>query len=206
MYPETDVESITITQDRLERLKSAMPEMPEAKLKRLMSDYGLNEKLARQLVGADLGDRFELLASNTQVSATIVAVTLTETLKSLEREGKNVDVLTDDSLREVFSLIDNGAMMKESMIDVLRWLTDHPDAEPKKALRALNLSLVSKDDLRLIVDSKVEENREMVERMGEKAMGPLMGIVMGSVRGRARPEDVQALLKEALNRNKISES
>jgi glutamyl-tRNA(Gln) amidotransferase subunit E len=206
MYPETDVESITITQDRLERLKSAMPEMPEAKLKRLMSDYGLNEKLARQLVGADLGDRFELLAQNTEVSPTIVAVTLTETLKSLEREGKNVDVLTDDSLREVFSLIDEGSMMKESMIDVLRWLTDHPDAEPKEALRALKLAPVSKDDLRLIVYYKVEENREMVERMGEKAMGPLMGIVMGSVRGRARPEDVQTLLKEALNRNKISES
>jgi Asp-tRNA(Asn)/Glu-tRNA(Gln) amidotransferase B subunit len=34
--------------------------------------------------------------------------------------------------------------------------------------------------------------------MGMKALGPLMGMMMGEVRGKARAEDVQTLLRKAL--------
>ncbi len=58
--------------------------------------------------------------------------------------------------------------------------------------------MLTLEELKHLIEEKVSANREMVERMGEKALGPLMGMVMGEVRGRARAEDVQALLREAL--------
>ena len=68
----------------------------------------------------------------------------------------------------------------------------------REALEALGLAMMTRDALRGLVEAKVSERREMVEGMGMKAFGPLMGMLMGEVRGRARAEDVQSLLREAL--------
>ena len=65
-------------------------------------------------------------------------------------------------------------------------------------MKALGLGMLSGDELRSMVEAKVSENREMVERMGDRAIGPLMGMMMGEVRGRAEAGDVQALLREAI--------
>ena len=198
MYPETDVLSISITPERLERLRAALPEMPEAKHRRLMAEYGLNEKLTRQVVESDYFGLFEELAKGTQVSLTIIAVALTETLRSLERDGVRVDALSDETIRDVFKLLDDGLTVKESLPDIFTWLADHTEGSPREALRALGLELIPRDELRRIVEMKIGENRGLIGRMGEGALVPLMGMVMGEVRGRARAQDVQELLREAL--------
>jgi len=198
MYPETDVVSISPTPERLEMLREALPEMPEAKLSRLMAEYGLNEKLAKQVTNSDSCGLFEELARGTQASPTLIAVTLTETFKSLERDGVRVDALSDEAIHGTFKLLDEELTVKESLPEVFTWLAAHTDASPRDALGALGLELLSRDELRRIVDKKVGENMELVERMGEGALGPLMGMVMGEVRGRARARYVQALLREAI--------
>ena len=200
MYPETDVVSISVTPERLQGPRSELPEMPDAKLSRLRADYGLNEKLARQVVDSDYCELFEEISKGTGVAPTVIAVALTETLKSLERDRVEVDTLKDDATRGVFELLDEGLTVKESLPDIFTWLSSHADGSPREALKALGLELMSGDELRLIVEDKVEENRELVERMGDRALGPLMGMVMGEVRGRAKAEDVQTLLREALGK------
>jgi Asp-tRNA(Asn)/Glu-tRNA(Gln) amidotransferase B subunit len=44
----------------------------------------------------------------------------------------------------------------------------------------------------------IAENRQSVDKMGQKAFGMLMGIVMKEVRGKADPGLVSALLRERL--------
>jgi len=55
MYPETDVPPIPITTKHIHRLRKALPELPEQRIKRLIREYGINEKLARQLQDSDYG-------------------------------------------------------------------------------------------------------------------------------------------------------
>jgi len=198
MYPETDVVAISIDPERLNRLRAALPEMPETKFRRLMAEYGLNEKLARQVIESDRLCLFEELAKETRVSPTIIAVALTETFKSLGRDGVGVDALSDEAIRTVFRLLDEGLTVKESLPEIFTWLASHPEGSPREGLRALGLEIMSHEEMRRLVEAKVEEHRELVERMGEKALGPLMGVVMGEVRGRARARDIQALLRETL--------
>ncbi len=52
--------------------------------------------------------------------------------------------------------------------------------------------------LRGRVEAKVSEKVGMVDQMGMKAFGPLMGMMMVEVRGKARAEDVQTILREAI--------
>lgn len=201
MYPETDVVSIVVTPERIKRLGAALPEMPEAKLERLQADYGINEKLARQVINSEYALLFEELARD-GTDPTLLAVTLTETLKMLERDGVETGGLSDGTLRGVFSLVTSGRTAKESIPPILTWLGSNPDAKPEEALSKLDLAMLTRDELKAVVDAKVADSKELVERMGDRAIGPLMGMVMGEVRGKAEAREVQALLRESLSKRK----
>ena len=198
MYPETDVVSIVVTPERIESLKANLPEMPEEKLDRFKADYGINEKLARQVIDSDHTRLFEELAREGEVDPTLLSVTLTETLKMLEREGMETGKLSDDALRGVFSLVGSGRTAKESIPEVLTWLGSNPEGTPEDALVQLGLAMLTRDELRSLVEAKVAEKRELVERMGARAVGPLMGVIMAELRGKAEAREVQALLRELL--------
>ncbi len=197
MYPETDVKPVKITPGKLEELKAALPEMPEARLKRFMKDYSLNEKLATQVVDSDYTELFEALAREGH-STTLLAVTLTEDLTSLRRDGVPVEGLTDEALRDAFTLVKRGDTTKESLPDVLAWLAENLGKEAKEAVSALGLGMMTAEELAELVNGVVEEKADLVAERGMRAMGPLMGVVMGQVRGRAKPQEVQRLLKSAL--------
>ncbi|MEE8354242.1 MAG: Glu-tRNA(Gln) amidotransferase subunit GatE, partial [Candidatus Bathyarchaeia archaeon] len=200
MYPETDVVCITVTSERLEALKAALPEMPEEKLGRIKADYGLNEKLARQIVNSIHAGFFEELAKEGMGDTTLLAVTLTETLKSLGRDGVPVGGLEERVMKGVFALVNQGRTAKESVPELLSWLSSNPGRSADEALDALGLGMMTVKVLRELVEARVSEKSEMVEQMGMKAFGPLMGLIMGEVRGKAQAEDVQNLLREALQR------
>jgi len=197
MYPETDVKPVKITHGKLEELKAELPEMPEARLKRFMKDYSLNEKLATQVVDSDYTELFEMLAHEGH-STTLLAVTLTEDLTSLRRDGVPVEGLTDETLRDAFTLVKRGDTTKESLPDVLAWLAENLGTKAAEAVSALGLGMMTAEELAELVNSVVEEKADLVAERGIRAMGPLMGVVMGQVRGRAKPQEVQRLLQSAL--------
>ena len=197
MYPETDIKPVRVTPEKLEKLRAALPEMPEAKLKRFMTDYSLNEKLATQVVDSDYTGLFEALAREGH-STTLLAVTLTEDLTRLRRDGVPIEGLTDEALRDAFTLIKSGEATKESLPEVLTWLAEHPGSSAAEALSGLGLGMLAADELAELVNAIVEEKADLVAERGMRAMGPLMGVVMGQVRGRAKPQDVQRLLQSAL--------
>jgi glutamyl-tRNA(Gln) amidotransferase subunit E len=198
MYPETDIPSIPITPERLERLKKNLPEMPEAKMERFKADYGLNEKLSRQVIDSNYTGLFEEMVRDSLADPTLLSVTLTEDFRGLEREGVKIGSLEDETIREVFKLLDGGRTAKESLPPLFSWLASNPGSNPEDALVSLGLGMMSMEELEKLVDEKVSKGRELVEQMGERAFGPLMGMLMGEVRGKAQVQDVQALLRKAI--------
>ncbi|MGD0804998.1 MAG: Glu-tRNA(Gln) amidotransferase subunit GatE [Candidatus Bathyarchaeia archaeon] len=202
MYPETDVKAITITPEHLEQLKRSLPEMPEVKLKRFQKDYGLNEKLARQIVDSEYMSLFEELTHEYEELTTLVAVTLTEDLKKLQRDGIPVEALTDNAICSTFALVSCGETVKESVPAILTWLSTNTTRNARDAISALDLGMMSEEKLASIVEAKIKANSEMIAKMGEKATGPIMGAIMAEVRGKAKASDVQIMiavkLKEAM--------
>jgi glutamyl-tRNA(Gln) amidotransferase subunit E len=126
-------------------------------------------------------------------------VTLTETLKSLERDGVDTENLSNAALRSVFAVVGAGYTAKESIPKILIWLASNPKSTAEQAVEQLHLKMLTSDELNIFIEEKVAENRKLVEQMGMKAMGPLMGIIMEVVRGRAEAKEVQALLLETLS-------
>jgi Glu-tRNA(Gln) amidotransferase subunit E-like FAD-binding protein len=198
MYPETDIPPSLITSAFVRRVRQSMPEPAEKKLERLMKEYSLNEKLAKQIVDSEHGALFEVIVKESGVSATTVAAFLTETLKALEREGVQVEQVAEGQIREVFRLIGSGELAKEAVADVFTWLSKHEGKSVQDAVAELGLKMFSEAELAVIVDRAVAANRQAVDKLGKNAFGMLMGKVMKEVRGKTDSELVGKLLKERL--------
>ena len=198
MYPETDIPPVGITPEYVDEIRRRLPELPEAVAKRLISDYGLSEKLAWQVVDSDYLALFEEAVRETGVPATVVATVLTETLKSLRREGFDVGKLGEGQLLELFRLVGRRETFKESIPEVLKWLCQHEGASAREAVEALGLKAMSEEELREVVEEVLSKEDELIREKGMRALGPLMGAVMRLVRGRADPARVRALIEEGL--------
>jgi glutamyl-tRNA(Gln) amidotransferase subunit E len=200
MYPETDVPPIVITKAQIEQLRASLPEPPEKRVARLMTQYGLNEKLAGQLQDSEYGELFEDIIGQTGVAATVVAATLTETLKALRRDGVEVDLIIDDQMMEVFRLVGAEETPKEAIPEILTWLSKHEGADPSEAIQTLGLSMMSEQELSRVVGKVMKENEAAIKERGEKALGQLMGLIMREHRGKVKAEMVTKLLKQKLAR------
>jgi glutamyl-tRNA(Gln) amidotransferase subunit E len=198
MYPETDIPPSLITSAFVEKIRSNLPEPAEKKLKRLMKEYRLNEKLAKQLVDSEYGVLLEAIVNESGVTATTVAVFLTETLKALKRDGVQVEKVTENQIMEIFRSIGSAEIAKEAVADVFVWLSKNEAKNLQDAVGALGLKMFSKAELETLVDRVISANRQSVDRLGKNAFGMLMGIVMKEVRGKANPELVSKLLREKL--------
>jgi glutamyl-tRNA(Gln) amidotransferase subunit E len=198
MYPETDISPSLITSAFVEKIRLNLPEPAEKKLKRLMKEYSLNEKLAKQIVDSEYGVLFEAIVKESGVTATTIAVFLTETLKALKRDGVQVEKVAEDQLMEIFRSVGSAEIAKEAVADVFVWLSKNEDRNLQDAVGALGLKMFSKAELAKLVDQVISANRQSVDRLGKNAFGMLMGIVMKEVRGKADPELVSKLLRKRL--------
>jgi glutamyl-tRNA(Gln) amidotransferase subunit E len=198
MYPETDVPPIQLTKDYLDELQSRLPELPEQKMRRLTKEYGLNRKLAKQILDSEYADLFEALAKETGVSPTVIAVTFTETLKALRREGVEIEKVRDEQFRELFSLMGSGKTTKEAIPEIITWLSKHEGARAKEAIESLGLVMISRKELEAMINDLIKQNEGLVKARGKDAFGPLMGMIMRKVRGRVKAELVSEILKKRL--------
>lgn len=198
MYPETDIPPTQITDKLVEKIRSSLPELPEKKIERLMKECKLNQKLAKQIMNSEHGELFESIIRKSNVSPITVAVFLTETLKSLKRDGVQVEKVSDAQIEEIFKDLSSGELTKESMQDVVSWLSKNEGKAVKNAVESLGLKAVSSEELAKTVDRVIASNKGIVEERGLNAIGPLMGIVMKEMRGKVNAALASELIKKKI--------
>lgn len=198
MYPETDIPPIQITEEYIGEISSQLPELPEQKLERLMKEYKLNRKLARQVLDSEYSELFESIVKETEVSPTTVAAFLTETLKALKRDGVQVGKVSESQIREIFNEISAGEMTKEAIPDVTIWLSSHENKGVQDAIKSLSLKVISENELKAFIEKVIESNKGLIRERGESSFGILMGIIMKELRGKVDAALVGRVLREKL--------
>ena len=197
MYVETDIPLQIIDRDYLEEIKSNLPELPDEKEARIIKEYSLSQDLAHQLVRRNRADDFEKVMASTDVDSTTVASTFAYTLKELKRDGKDISKLDTECLKNIFNLVSDGKITKEAIQEVLVGVCDG-ESSPEEAAKNLNLLMLSEDDVEKIIAEIVSSNAKMVEERGMGAMGPLMGMAMKQLKGKADGKLVNKLLRDKL--------
>jgi len=198
MYPETDVPPLRVHEDRLRRIREHLPERPEAKVPRLVRDYGIHEQPARQLVQEGSDDLFELIAKEFGES-TVVATVLLYHYSELRREGLDVDAIPEDHLRELFSLLKAGRFAKEAIPDLLREMATK-GVRASEATDAVGVHGLRRDEVERIVDEVLDASADLIRARGAAAEKGIMGRAMEKLRGRADGKVVSELVHERLEK------
>jgi glutamyl-tRNA(Gln) amidotransferase subunit E len=196
MYPETDVPPIRVSQERLESIREALPDLPEVTIERLSREYGIHGQQARQLLQEGTDDLFEIIAREFG-EPTLVATVLLYTFGELRRDSLNVDGIPVDHLRELFSLLKAGRFAKEAIPDLLRVMARR-GVRASEAITSLGVKGLTRRELEEIIDAVLEESADLIAARKEAAERPLMGRVMERVRGRADGKLVSEVLQERL--------
>jgi glutamyl-tRNA(Gln) amidotransferase subunit E len=198
MYPETDVPPTPVAEEYIALLNAHLPETAEKLIGRLMQEYSLNAKLARQLMDSDYLNLFELVVAASKIQTTFVATFLTETCKSLERDGVAVHSIPDAKIEAMFHLVEAGSMAKEALVDLVKWQVSHLNEGPEEGVRSLGLRMLTVNELEPIIDRTIEKNKKLLNEKGQGAFPSIMGAVMAEVRGRADPKLVTEIVKKRL--------
>ncbi len=194
MYPETDIPSINITKKELEEAEKNIPKSWDESIKELQTKYEINSQLTEQIFDSKYIELFEKIVEKTKVSPTFVASVLCSTITNLERSGLNSNLLKDEHILESFQLLDVGKIVKESFEKIFENIMSGKSNSVEKALEHASYEAIDKSELENICYQIVEDNQEIINNQKERAIGPLMGIAMKKLRGKASGEAINNLL------------
>ncbi len=205
LYPDTDTPPLVIEKDRVEAISKKLPEYPWDVQKRLAEKYKIKEEFAEELMASGKMEIFVEIVKEFKIDPTIVAVSLLQTMKALEREGIQTDNIPQEKIKETFRLLSEGKIAKEALEEVLRLLGKSPSIKVEDALKELKLETITPEKLELIIDEILDESSDFIEKSGERAFSPIMGKVMEKVRGKIDGKVVAEILREKLEK-KLKES
>ncbi len=197
MYPETDVPPVELEEQRLSVIKNNLPETFEHRKARYKATFDLNGELADKIARDVNFSLFEgiMNAYKTVVPSTLVVRTLTDTLVELVHEGIDVEPLEDHHFEDIFKHLAANAFAKEAVPDIVRFLANNPGIDVEKAIEGLGLSTGTHEVEQLIEDI-VRAKKDFIREKGDRAVGPLMGVVMKELRGKVDGKVLNKILVE----------
>ena len=116
----------------------------------------------------------------------------------LAREGVAVSNLTERHYAESFLFLAKDKMSKEGFAEMLRALAEHPEMTADEAAKSIGLVGMNEAEVEKTVRAVVAAKADLVRSKGERAIGPLMGLVMKELRGKADGGVVSAILKKEI--------
>lgn len=200
MYPETDIPPIIISQDELEESKENVPKPWDESLRELQTKYGLNLQLAEQTFDSKYINLFEKILEKSEVNPTFVASVFCSTITNLERNGLDSGLLRNEEIAKAFEFLEKGKIAKESIEIIFESIMSGKSGTIEDAMKALSIETVDESDLEKIIQEIVDKNEQLVKNQKERAIGPLMGIVMKELRGKVSGETVNRILMKNIKK------
>ncbi len=196
MYPDTDSPPTPILEEHLEHIRKALPERIWDCEKRL-EKLGLTEPLVKSLSISRNLKVFDKIVEKLDVNPILVAVTLEEKLKWLRRKGKNVDLISDESLYQLFEMLNENKFSKEAIPTILEFLVDNPNKTVKKAIAELDIKSMSIEELQRVVDEALTRysNPKKISSPFKITMGEVMKIARNRMDGKLVAEVVETKLR-----------
>ncbi len=194
MYPETDVRPVIISNERINKIKDNLPELPEEKVNRYIKEYNLNEELADELVSSPDFILFEKLLSDVDITPKIIATYLLNTFRTLRRNNIPVDDIPYERIVQILKLLKDKKIAKEALPEITEKIALNPKIEISSFVSSITIS-----DLDKIISKIVQQKHDFILERGERALSPLMGVVMKEVRGKIDGKTVREHLKKAID-------
>ncbi len=209
-FPEPDLVPLNLSEEWLSEMKKGLPELPEVRMQRLMSEFNLNAYDAGVLVAQkELVDYFEEgltrlpAEKKTEWAKPLVNWITTELLGRLNTDKLSIKdaPVTAPHLAELVSLIQSGQISGKMGKDVFSEIYTSGES-PKALVEKKGLAQMSnQDELAKFVDEIIHENPAIVQDVKngkDRAIGSLVGALMKKTKGRANPQIANDLFKKKI--------
>jgi len=204
-FPDPDLLPLVIDDDWIDRIRNTLPELPDAKRARFISQYGLPAYDAQILTTSrEMADYFEVClkwCKNPKLVSNWVMVELTgllnNTVKTIDQSP-----VTAEHLGKMLQMVDDDAISGKIAKIVFTEMatTGQP---PGKIVEKKGLVQVSDADaLGAMVDKVLADNSAQVTdyKNGKtKIIGYFVGQVMKLTKGQANPKMVNEILRKRLD-------
>lgn len=184
MYPDTDLPPLTITKERLDRIKAQLP-VPYWVREKWLKQLNVQADLVHELSVSKSFNLFEKAVKDYHISPKIATNILIGFPRRLKKNRLNIFILNEAIYLNIFELINNKSLVKDGIYSLMLKTC-------KKGAFDNNLILTTADN--------IEINRTIVECINEmtkikiinsdKSDEVLMGLVMNKLRGRVNGSDI----------------
>ncbi len=199
-FIDPELAPLELTVEQVEKARSALPEMAEARAARFINDYGLPEYDAGVLTSSRcLADYFETCLDSYNNPKVVSNWIMGEFSAQLNNVGLEADQCSfrPKELAELLQMIDEGVISGKIAKEVLEKAFQSGKA-PRTVVEEEGLLQISdQSELQAIVEKVVNENPDSVEKYRSgttKVIGFLVGRAMKETGGKANPRLVNELL------------
>lgn len=208
-FPDPDLLPTLVSDALIEQVRSSLPELPEARYKRYLSAFALNESTARILADdIALAHYFEqLIAQGIAVSLAANWMTGSVLATLTKRQCDMQDFpITTEQLAVLLKNIATNSISNTAAKDIFAHLLDAPDTDIESFIVEQGLAQVSDSGtLEAIIDEIIQANPTQVEQYRaasddkkKRLIGFFVGQTMKASKGTANPQMVQTLLAATL--------
>lgn len=200
-FPEPDLVPMRVT-DRVPEILKALPELPDAKRERFISQYGIADMHARALTTEiKVANFYEEVAS--QVDPKAAAVWVADILKGeLNYRDIGIDAFTVEDIVAVIGLVKEDKITEQSGVQIIRTVLDE-GGRPQDIVVSKGLLKVEDDIVAKAVEEAVAESPEAVADYlagKEKSLNFIVGKVMQKTKGRADAKEAREKVLARINK------
>jgi aspartyl-tRNA(Asn)/glutamyl-tRNA(Gln) amidotransferase subunit B len=198
-FPEPDLPPFSVV-DWVPVIRETIPELPDEKRDRFISQYGISEALAKALTSDHkIADLFEDVAS--EFEPKLVAGWVADVLKGeLNYRGLSLDVFPPSYMKEILKMLVSDEITDRGAVIVIRKVLDE-GLTPQEVIEREGLRKAGESELETVVRDVLKNNTKAVEdyRAGKKeALNFLVGQVIRNTKGRADPKLARKMIEEMI--------
>jgi aspartyl-tRNA(Asn)/glutamyl-tRNA(Gln) amidotransferase subunit B len=208
-FPEPDLPPLQLSDVWIESIRSGLPELPEAKTSRFISDFGLTPSEARFLTSErTLADYFESVVANSKSPAkTIHSWIAGEFMRYLNDSGLSIDdvTLAPETLAKLIDMVTDKTIGASAGKTVLTKLFKN-GGDPAQIVKEKNLlQMTDVNAIQEIVTKILNDNPNEVDEYNagkETLFQWFMGQVARATKGKADPNVAKELMMRGLEERK----
>ncbi len=204
-FPDPDLLPLVLEEEQIAQATADLPELPDVKAGRFRDQYGLSDYDANLLTSSlTMADYFETVAQgcgNPKLAANWLLGEISAALNKADLDLEQAPI-SAKQLAGLLQRIEDGTISGKIAKQVFEALWRGEGSTADAIIEAKGLKQITdRDAIGALVDAVIAQHPAQVAqyRAGkEKVLGFFVGQVMKASRGKANPQQVNALLREKL--------
>ena len=204
-FPDPDLLPVNLTQDQIDKVKTSVGELPQAKLDKFIKDYNVDKDIAKIItVEKQNAILFEKMISETDVKPKFIAAWLVGDIFAFIKENNlEVSSLNEKTkeITDLLKLVSDDVISNKAGKEILPKVLNG-QGKPSDIVKELGLEQVSDSgELEKIIDEALigeEENISKFQGGSDRVLGYFVGKCLKATKGKGNPKLINKILLDRL--------